>query len=258
MNKNVLDDFVSLAARLKNNLNKSRKSLNQWDLKSLDKLLASCRSDIERLSNEWETRIPSINQEIAQVQEMMKKETYISELEEALRKAGIPVRGSFPAYEFPPFKLSVDIGEGTARLSLGRKQEKTTALLPGEIAAWASKQYDRIVKRKSDHQRFCRDLLAAYEKANRLSFKGDSVLWGKAVSLNNIYELLTLRQASRGDYPREVFIYELARLKEQPEIRYREYRFELGFSRNVANTLLIVDHQGRESRVGSLIIYKEG
>lgn len=258
LNKNVLDDVIAAATRLKNNLSKCKKSLNTWELKNLERLLAVCGSDLNKLIEDWEEKIQAVNQESNKARGFIGSEFYSQELEEALKKVGVPLRGSFPVYEFPPFKLTVDLSEEVVKLSLGRKQERSTSLLPGEVAVWVGKRYDKVVKRKIDSQRFCRDLLAAYERANSLIYKSENVLWGKAVPLNMIYDLLTLRLAAKSDYPKDVFTYELARLREQFEIRYKEYRFELGHSRNTANSLLLIDAQGRETRVSSLIVHREG
>jgi len=77
------------------------------------------------------------------------------------------------------------------------------------------------------------------------------------VLLKELYKLLTLRAMSRREYPENQYIYDLSRFR-QSEMRFNGYRFELGPSREVGRTYLLIDPDSkREVRVSSLIIYKE-
>lgn len=177
-------------------------------------------------------------------------------MEQALREAGVPLQGKFPQYEFPPFKLFLAVEDREAKLSIGRKHEKTTVLHPKTLAAWVTKRYQQVTRKKFDVQGFMKELLSAYKFANKAAYREEEVLWGRAVGLDVIYELLTIKRAARQDYPKPLFVYELGRLKEQFDLTMDDYRFELGFARNQSRALVIVDSQGRESRLSSLTIYK--
>ena len=50
-------------------------------------------------------------------------------------------------------------------------------------------------------------------------------------------------------------MFDLARLKEQSEIVYEKYQFDLEPSRNQASSFLLVNSQGQESRVSTLAIH---
>ncbi|WP_448564251.1 hypothetical protein [Trichothermofontia sp.] len=112
-----------------------------------------------------------------------------------------------------------------------------------------------MVNRSFNANRFCRDLISAYKVVNRLALQRPHVVWGHPVPLRDIYKLLTLRQTDCQDYPEFFFTYDLARLKEQPDISYHQYRFEPVPSRNATKGLLLRNSNGQESRVDALIIY---
>lgn len=118
-----------------------------------------------------------------------------------------------------------------------------------------SGQYRRVIDSKFDAARFCRELISTYEMLNRLMLQKEEVVWGQSVPLKDIYRLLTMKQSTKQDYPEPLFIYDLARLKEQTEIRYDRYQFELEPSRNQASSFLLVNSQGQESRVSTLAIH---
>ena len=101
-----------------------------------------------------------------------------------------------------------------------------------------------------------KDLLQAYKFANKMAYREEDVIWGRAVGLDVIYELLTVKQSARQEYPKPLFVYNLGRLKEQFDLTHDGYRLELGFARNQSRALLVVDSQGRESRLSSLTVYK--
>lgn len=254
--KAVINEITAVVRRLSNSLKKIGKAVEAWDFRTLDQEMAALEVDIKRLAGDWDTSKERVYGDVRAQQEFIKSDAYARVLEATLKDAGIPLKGEFPSYEFAPFKLTLSTGDGVARLAVGRKTERTTALSPQQVAAWAAVRYRGLVERKFDSQRFCRDLLEAYQIANKLAYGKNEVLWGRAVSLNTIYDLLTVTQSSKRDYPKVLYTYELARLKEQFEIRYKNYTFEFGFARNQAHALLLVDSKGRESRVSSLTIHK--
>lgn len=172
-----------------------------------------------------------------------------------MKDAQIPIKGEFPTYEFPPFKLIFSRDNGYVKLSMGRRSQQKKAFAPAALAAWVSKEYQRVLNSKFNAEHFCQELLIAYEMTNRLTLKQDSAVWGHPVSLKEIYRLLTLKQSVKQDYPEALFTYDLARLKEQFDIHYNGRRFELVPSRNQTSGLLLVNSKGQESRVSSLIIY---
>ncbi len=254
--KATVNEIRTVVRRLSNSFRSAEKSLEIWDFKTLDQKMTTLGEDIKWLAGEWDQITERIYGDVRDQKEFIRSKAYAQALEDALKDAGIPLQGEFPNYEFSPFKLVINTGEGVARLSVGRKTERITALSPRQIASWAASRYRGLVERKFDSQRFCRDLLEAYQIANKLAYGKNEVLWGRAVSLTTIYDLLTVPQSAKRDYPKALYTYELARLKEQFEIRYKNYTFEFGSAKNQSHALLLVDSKGRESRVSTLIIHK--
>ena len=255
--KSVVAVVDGLNKALIKNWSAEQKAGREWNVKQRERSLAACDQLVTALVEKWAPCRGQVTTEIAMVRHYLEDEEYGQLVDQYLRETGIPLQGSFPQYEFPPFKLMIAAGAGEARLTMGRKQERTGALEPRELCRWVEKKYRAVVGRKFDSGRLMNDLLEAYKIANQMIYRGEKVVWGRAVGLETIYTLLTLRRSARQEYPRPLYIFELGRLKELVALRIGEYRFELGFARNQSKALLIVDSQGRESRVSSLTIYQD-
>jgi hypothetical protein len=255
--KTAINELAVIDRRLHNNLIKTRKAIDSWDFKVLEKVLEALGEDARLLLARHEDGMPNVARALQGAQEFVAGEEYPGELERSLRDAHIPLQGSYPNYELIPFKLILDPGQGAVILSVGRKSERISAFEPQQVAAWVAARYKKLVDKKFDSQRFCRELVDAYQTGNRIAYKQDEVLWGHAVSLSTIYELLTVRYSARQEYPKELYIFELGRLKEQLEIRYQNYRLVFGTAKKQKNALLVTDSQGRENSLSSLIIFHE-
>ena len=246
----------SLSRQLYKNWLAVKKAKAVWDFRSLQKAQAAYADELQELARLWPEFQVQLEQETLADSEFVRSEAYGAAVEEALKAAGIPLQGSFPTYEFPPFKLTISVETQEAKLGMGRKLERSTALHPKTLSAWVSARYQAVAGKRFDAALFMRDLLNAYKAANKIAYREADVLWGRAVGLDAIYELLTLKQSARQEYPKALFVYNLARLKEQFDLTQDEYRLELGTARNQNKALLIVDSQGRESHISSLTIYK--
>ena len=246
----------SLSRQLYKNWLAVKKAKTVWDFRSLQKAQTAYADELQELAGLWPQYQVQLEQETLVDSEFVRGDAYGAALEEALKAAGIPLQGSFPTFEFPPFKLTIAVETQEAKLGMGRKLERSTALGPKTLAAWVSGRYQAVAGKRFDAESFMRDLLNAYKVANKIAYREADVLWGRAVGLDAIYELLTLKQSARQEYPKPLFVYNLARLKEQFDLTQDEYRLELGTARNQTKALLIVDSQGRESRISSLTIYK--
>lgn len=256
----LADDLLiythTISSRLNKNLAKVLKAEKNWDLKSMDKLISVCEEDYSFMAKQWPMvkEHTIINKGKLSVQIISPE--YSKDVEKALKDASLPVQGKFPEFEFPPFKLVIDSDQQEARLSMGRKALKISSLQPKELAAQVQRHYQKVTSRKLDSRRFLQDLLPAYEIANRLTYQDENVLWGRAVSLNKIYELFTMRRASRQEYPKELFQFDIGRMKEQFGLVLDQYKFELGFSRDQSKAMIIVDSQGRTHHISSLTVYR--
>ncbi len=232
-----------------------KKSRKEWDFKTSTQTLEVLTEELDKLGDRWVEQQTVIREGLQADQDFVSSDQYPIELENALKAVGIPVRGEFPNYEFPPFKLTFSRDQGVVKLSVGRRSQQIKAFAPEQLAPWVAGQYRRVIDSKFDASRFCRELISTYEMLNRLMLQKEEVVWGQSVPLKDIYRLLTLKQSTKQDYPEPLFIYDLARLKEQTEIRYDRYQFELEPSRNQASSFLLVNSQGQESRVSTLAIH---
>lgn len=233
----------------------TKKARIDLDFKTVAQALDGADEEIRQLANSWDEHQTVIKNAIQVDQDFVLSDAYPTEVEKAMKDAEIPIRGEFPNYELPPFKLTFSHNSGYVKLSMGRRSKQTKIFAPPVLADWVSKEFQRVTNSKFNAEQFCSELLVTYEVLNKLNLKKDSVVWGHPVTLKEIYKLLTLKQSLKPDYPEALFTYDLARLKEQFEICYEGHRFELVPSRNQSSGLLLVNSKGQESRVSSLIIY---
>jgi hypothetical protein len=233
-----------------------KKSRQDWDFKTSTQVLDGLSEELAKLGDRWQENSSLIREGLAADQSWVQSAAYPVEIEAALQAVGISFKGAFPNYEFPPFKLSFNLDQGIVRLSMGRKSQQTKVFFPAQVAHWVNGQYRKVIDSKFDVTRFCRELLSAYEVVNRLDTHQKAVVWGHPIGLKDIYRVLTLKQAAKQDYPEPLFTFDLARLKEHPEMRYEQYQFELQPSRNLPSFVLI-NSQGQESRVSALAIHRD-
>ena len=234
------------------NVKKARIDL---DFKTVAQALDGVDENITQLAISWDEHQTVIENAIQVDRDFVLSDEYPPQVEKALKDAEVPIKGEFPSYEFPPFKLTFFCDGGYVKLGMGKRTRQTKALASAALAAWVAKEYQQVVNSKFNAERFCQELLSAYEMLNRLTLKEDSVVWGHPVTLKEIYKLLTLKYSAKLDYSEALFTYDLARLKEHFDICYSGHRFELVPSRNQSSGLLLVNSKGQESRVSSLIIY---
>lgn len=253
----ITDEVQKIARRITKNIGKSKKALDLWDHKALNTSLTLASQDIKRLTTSWEETKQGVCKAVEERKSYLQSDAYQNEIEKVLKEVGLTLQGTYPDYTILPFKLNIDQENQEVKFVFGRKVEKTGTLHPQQVALWVEKRRKMVLEKKFNFERFCRELLEAYKFANKAIFKGGDVLWNKAVSLKTIYEILTVRASAKKEYPKELYAYDLGRLKEQFEIRYKNYLFDFGFTRDQGQGFLIVDNKGRESHVSTLNIYRE-
>lgn len=235
------------------------KSIHSWDFNTLKTSIEDFDKNLITAGKEWETLKNTIIEDMANDSKKIGDKEYISDLDISLKEQKLPLIGEFPEYLIPPFKLVINKGAFEIKLFFGRKSEKITIMKPGEIAIWVLNKYKKITNKKFDTSNFMKDLIEAYKIVNKLTYREKNIIWGKAVKLLEIYNVLTLKRSTKLDYPKQLYMYELAQLKENSEeMLYEDYKFELGFTRNQTDAIVIVDSKGAESRISSLTIYKGG
>jgi hypothetical protein len=235
-------------------LKKARIDLN---FKTVTQALEGIDENVKQLALNWGDNKTVIETAIQDQRDFVLSDAYPLEVEQALRDAGVPIRGKFPSYEFSPFKLTFFVDSDSVKLGMGRKAQQNKALAPSAIALWVKKEYQRVAQSKFNAEQFGKELFTAYELLNRDNLTKNFVVWGHPIALKEIYKLLTLKDSAKQDYPEALFTYDLARLKEQVDVSYNGYRFEFVPSRNQSSGLLLVNSKGQESRVESLAIYEK-
>lgn len=236
---------------------KLEKAQNTWDFTDFPRYRTKFEEIINDVIEGWEDELSQLESNLSEKQQTLQQPAYREELKDALLAKDLPLEGDFPNYQLGPFELKVDTENPLITFKFGRRAEKIRFLYPDAVAEKISSRYKIIVNRPFNAGRFAKELRAAYEVANRLSFQNRNVQWGKVVSLKTVYRLLTLRSGSRREYPEPHYIYDLSRFR-QSEMHFDNYRFELGTSRDVGRTYLLIDlATRREIRVSSLSIYKE-
>lgn len=220
---------------------------------------------IATLKDEWQAILPDLEHVETSMREVLMHDDYIVALEAALADLEVPVSGEFPSYTLPPFTFNVNRENLEARLTLGRKNERTGDLDPTVLAAWVAVRYKKMQARRFKAEAFMKDLYAGYQMGLWQHFPQEmqralakkETLSGLAVPMTTIYQLLTLKRTARSDYPLPFFVYDLGLFKESGIFSDGKHRFELGFARRQEKALLIVDSQGRESHISSLTVYEE-
>lgn len=249
-----MKEYLRNCSRFFNGLQKAQEN---WNITDFHKY----RDKLENISQEMPQRIRDyLNQSdnnMADNRKAFESASYQEDLEKAMRLKELPFEGEFPNYAIGPFKLEIATPKYEIMLKFGRKTKRFNFLEPNEVANTVSSYYRKIVKRSFNADRFAKDLLKAYEVANRLIHRDKIVKWGNAVSLKELYKLLSLRAMSRREYPENQYIYDLS-LFRRSDMRFNGHHFELGTSREIGRTYLLTDLDSkREVRVSSLIIYEE-
>jgi hypothetical protein len=252
-------DLLDRVKRAGNLLAKLGKAREGWDFEAFASLSRAFRDEISHLPGSWEEFLTETEGLLKRREGQVVSDDYRGELSKALQAAGIPYEGEFPEYEIAPFRLVVAVEERIVRLILGRRVQTSTAFAPDVVARWVQEQYERLVKRPFNSQRFYRGLVQAYEVAAGLAYGRERGRkpWGRPVPLERLYELFTLRAESRKEYPREHFVYDLARLR-QAGLKYGADTLEFGFSRDQRRAYIVRDlSSGRVDRFSSLTIHRQ-
>jgi len=245
-------ELESPVRQLRKNLAGLKKAFDEWDFAGFRKFVTAFRESMRQIAECGPTELERLEQEIEEKQRRLETASFREDLERALREAKLPLQGEFPKYDIPPFRMEVDIATRSIRLVFGRRSKRSNSFAPDSLAKWVQKRYQAVVKRSFDANQFADELLAAYEVASELAYR--KVLWDRAVPLQRLYELLTLRGDSRTEYPLAYFAFDLARFR-RSDMVFNGRRFEFGYSRDVGHTILVPDQDGREDRLSSLTIY---
>jgi hypothetical protein len=231
------------------------RAIKEWDSTAFARAKQRITDELPRLPNFFAEEMPTIDADWSNIQQTLQSPDYASKIHETFQNESIRFMGEFPNFEIPPFRLEITINTGQAILKYGRKSERKSCLEPGALAQWVKQRYDRIINSPFNASQFAKEMAIAYEKVNRLAFRSPEARWGQPVPLIDVYEILTIRAASRKELPKEVFLFSLTRLIENG-LDYEQMRFEFGFSRNARRMFELINRNGRRDRYSTLTIHK--
>lgn len=239
-------------------LGELEKSLEAWNVKGAEKKFKEGEEIWEKIRFFWDKSREEGQQELAKARDAILKPDYQQRLESELKKKGFSWSGKFPEYSIPPLKVVIDAANGETRIFYGRKRQVVYSLEPVFLVGEIFKYWNRITGTRFNEDQFLQSLLNAYKYVNREVYREEEVLWGRAVPLESIYNILTLHRNFRQEYTKEQFMFDIGRIRKKFGAGVDGYRLEFGYARNQEQAMVVIDSQGREHRLSSLNFYKEG
>lgn len=243
--------FSKLNSRVGITLKKLKTAENTLNIKDFKAGVETLGEDFTQMENTWSELFGNLEDYSGKLSEQLNSPDYPTKLEAALKEQQVPFSGTFPNYDIPPFKLSINTENFTARLSMGRRSQQTSSLSPTSLSLWIAKIYKNLVNSQFNHDRFCKELIEAYLYLN----PSDSE-WRLPVLVKDVYKLLTIKNEAKQEYPESRFIFDLSRLLNQYEIKYGEYIFDFSPHKLPAKNYTLVNEVGKERAVGNMIIRK--
>lgn len=261
MENNELNQFLKkiesvekLNKKIASNLVRLKNSFKNMNIKDHKRYLDYLSEETKTIGEDFSAIEESLRRYVTDVENYIKSEQYFLDLDSTFKdEPGIKL--SYPNYELGPIRLKIDLNQGNS-IIFGRKANKIFDYKPDKLLDLLKKKYSTITKKPFNRERFCKDLLEAYKILNKLTYQSSDVKWGNAVLLTKIYELITISSTYRQEYSKANFIFDISRLKDQFEIKFDKFQFNFGTSRDISNTLLVVDSNGNESRLSTLIVHK--
>lgn len=238
-----------LVQKLTKNLAKLQKSSQDLNLKGYVEAYSSFDGDLQTTVELWNSHEESDCDLVAQANNWLISQEYSQLLETCLCDLKVPFTGSFPEYEIPPFKLSIQVERRIVKLSMGKKSQQTNIFAPKPLADWVSEKYQTLMNSSFNSDQLCKELLEAYPYLSNKS-------WGVTVSLKDIYQLLTLRSNTKKEYPEPIFMFDLGRLLESVKIEYKGHSFDFQPHKISNKNYAIIDRRGKERQLGLISIYK--
>jgi hypothetical protein len=214
--------------------------------------------DIMDLQEDFWDRISAYlenaNPEIAALKEKYQdNQQYAEFLLPLLIAKNIPAELSDSTIMIGPMDIAIRVEEHYLQISLGRKKQVLSNLEPNIVVKYIENTYKKLNSSFSANSFFKR-LLRAYDFANTRMYFSKEVKYGYSVALKDVFELFTLSPAA-SDYKIENFLWDIGRLCAAPDIE--NYRFELGYSRDVHKMYIIKTANGETLKASTLTIHKE-
>jgi hypothetical protein len=209
----------------------------QLFFETLDQVISE-RQTLEQNTDAW----------LLSIQQQIENSDYLKDIESLLSKNKITFTGKFPEYSIPPFKLVFNLHNNSVRLSMGRKSHQTFILEPQSLVHWINKHYEPVVSSSFEQEQFCKEIMSAYKLLSQSH-------WRRQISLKDVYQVLTIRGDTKQEYPESIFMFDLARLLQNPMIELDDFYFEFAPHKETKKNYFITDTQGKEKTIGLVSIY---
>lgn len=179
---------------------------------------------------------------------------YTTQLYNALIAKNLPVDMNDNFITLGPLTIEVKVEEFQIIMSLGRKKKKINDLEISKVTKYVD-QYYKAINSSFNVNTFISRLLKAYEYINKSVYASQTVQFGNAVPLDDIFKIFTISPSS-SDYKKENFLWDLGRLISL-QVNHPNYQIEFGFSRHHGHTMSIKDADGNVNNFSSITIYKK-
>jgi hypothetical protein len=166
---------------------------------------------------------------------------------------GLNLRQEDQYYEIFPYRLRLDIENSDVYIN----RRKLPSFRPGAIAASLKKDIAKLYAASFDPRRFGSEMAAAYDLCllRRNSGKTTAATTGD-VYLKDIYNYLAPMQRFRSEYDRQAYALDLARLfMAKDGVTNDNRHWQFGPGRNSAKAIRLVDSEGREHFLSTILFY---
>ena len=229
------------------------KNAAKGDLKSLAKDINA----MDALIEEYKTRIQELRDLTCDfdAQTYMENGDFAKQMLQYCDSMGVDVKGDYPVYEMFPFKVKIDANERDIYIN-GRRMP---CVRPQYLVADINQKKEKLLKASFNAAAFLNELADAYDRLSDLKRREtQNTTRDLELLLKELYRFMTPMQRFRKDYDMQSFAFDLSRLYAS-DVEYtkngRSYRLSPG--RYSRDSIRILDKNGNESLVGTIIIYSK-
>ena len=227
---------------------KMRAAQKHWNIKQYENARQQFEGSLNRISENQQLLEDTENNWLLDIQQQLQSPEYPQQIETLLQENQVFFSGQFPDYHIPPFKLSFDLSKNLVKFVMGRQSLQTHSLEPQQLVDWIVQHYRSVLSSPFASEQFCREILSAYKYLSQSN-------WRRQISVKDIYQLLTIKKSTKQDYPESTFMFDLARLLQNPTIENEDCYFEFTAHKESKKNYFLTDPQGREKTIGLVSIY---
>ena len=227
---------------------KMRDAQKHWNIKQYEDARKEFDKALGKIAENQQLLADTEDKWLSDIQQQLQSSDYPQQIEKFLEENQISFSGRFPDYHIPPFKLSFDLSKNLVKLIMGRKPLQTHSLEPQQLVNWIVQHYRSVLSSRFASEQFCKEILSAYKYLSQSN-------WRRQISVKDIYQLLTIKKTTKQDYPESNFMFDLARLLQNPTIENEDCYFEFTAHKESKNNYFLTDPQGREKTIGLVSIY---